>query len=428
MRPDKFEDIVATTSLFRPGPQKMIPEYIKRKEHPNEIVYLDPSLEPILQETYGIIVYQEQIMEIAQAFAGLSLAKADILRRAIGKKDISLIDKLKDEFFNSATELGRDKTSIEKIYELIYEFSEYGFNRSHAFAYTVISYQLAYLKVHYPLEFMVSLLSSVQGNVDKTSQYIEEAMTLGIKIERPDINKSEAEYSIEGKRIRYSLKAIKGVGPAAVKDILVEKEKGYFESFEDFMIRMSLYSIKKNTIEILVKAGAFDSLGQNRTTLLNNIDSLIDYAHLLTVIEDGVKIIKRDLMPAKNLAIFEADKSNKDYDYESLKFTFEENTLNQHAEVLEKLDVKRINELEEGVNSRIAGELKFVRKLNTKNGQAMAFATLEDQTDKVSLTFWPAVYSKYENELVQGNVFILEGKLDSKRQTTFIVSKLKEMK
>ena len=428
MRPDKFEDIVATTSLFRPGPQKMIPEYIKGKENPSKITYLDPSLEPILKETYGIIVYQEQIMEIAQAFAGLSLAKADILRRAIGKKDISLIDKLKDEFFNSALELGRDEKTIERIYELIYEFSEYGFNRSHAFAYTVISYQLAYLKVHYPLQFMVSLLSTVQGNVDKTSQYIEEAMTLGIKIERPDINKSKSDYTIEGKRIRYSLKAIKGVGPAAVNDILKERENGDFKSFADFMIRMSLYSIKKNTIEILIKAGAFDSLGNNRTTLLNNIETFANYANLITITKDGEKSLDRTLMPEPKVVDFEDEKSNKDYDYESLKFTFEENALNQNAELLEKLDVKRITDLEEGVDSRIAGELKFVRKLTTKTGSPMAFGTLEDQTDKVSLTFWPATFSKYENEIIQGKILILEGKIDNKRQTTFIVSRLKEMK
>lgn len=430
MQPESFEDIVATTSLFRPGPQKMISKYIARKKGKENIEYIDPVLEPILKKTNGIIVYQEQIMKIAQEFAGFSLAKADVLRRAIGKKDTALLNSLKTEFENGSKEKGRESSVITSIYNLIYEFAEYGFNRSHAYAYSIISYQLAFLKVTFPLQFMSALLTSAIGSKEKTNTYIEEAQSFGFKILNPSINEAERNYKIIDKKIIMSLTAIKGIGPSAVKEIVEERKKKNFTNFFDFIIRMSGRRFSKTAIELLIKVGSFDEFKYSRITLLENIDTIEKYVELIKIKKNNVIEYDKTLIEEPNIIKSQKTSPDREYEIEVLGFTLKESQLNKFKEQFEKLNVVRIFDIPDIQNSkiRVAGEIKLIKTLITKNGGKMAFVTLEDQSGDISLTFWPTTFSSFEKSLINGKIVLIEGKIDLKRQKTIIVSNMKVIK
>ncbi|MDE5587367.1 MAG: DNA polymerase III subunit alpha, partial [Bacilli bacterium] len=279
LKPTSFEDIFAAIALFRPGPAVNIDSYIRRKNGEEKITYLDPCLEPILKSTKGIIIYQEQIMQIASTFAGYTLGEADILRRAMSKKKMDVLKNEENRFIERSLSRGHSKEVTKEIFDLILNFANFGFNRSHSVAYSLIAYKMAYLKYYYPKYFYSNLLSSVIGSDTKTNQYINEIKSLGIKILKPCINRSNKYYTVEKEGIRYPLSAIKNVGAVSVDAILKNRKEPYQDIF-DFLARTSESGINSKVMESLIDAGCFDSFGYNHHTLYNSLDSISTYADL----------------------------------------------------------------------------------------------------------------------------------------------------
>ena len=289
LKPDSLEDIIAGVSLYRPGPMDQIPRYIKNKLNPEHVEYTHPALEPILNVTYGCMVYQEQVMQIVRDLAGYSLGRADLVRRAMGKKKLDVMAKEREYFIHGQTDEngniiipgcirnGIDEASANKIFDEMAEFAKYAFNKSHAAAYAVVSYRTAYLKTYYPPEFMAATLNSFLGNLDKVPEYINECKRLNIEILSPSINKSYTKFAVYGNTIRFGLGSIKNVGIGAVELIVKErKERGEYKSFTDFCERISGEAVNKKCIESLIKAGAFDEFGKNRATLIASYEGILD--------------------------------------------------------------------------------------------------------------------------------------------------------
>ena len=277
LKPNVFEDIIAVVALYRPGPMEQIPTFIQSKHGHVPIRYAHPSLEPILKETYGVMVYQEQIMQVAAAMAGFSLGEADLLRRAIGKKKLEVLNEQREKFVKGCTTKGHPTKVSNEIYDLIVKFASYGFNKSHAAAYALIAYQTAYLKANYPTQFMAALLTGNMGTSDKVAAYIIDSKRMGIDVLAPDINISEANFTVSGeKEIRYGLSAVKNVGLGAIESILKARcEHGDFASLRDYASRVDLRTCNKKVLENLIKSGAFDCLGANRTQLLAILDDTV---------------------------------------------------------------------------------------------------------------------------------------------------------
>lgn len=275
LKPNQFEDLVAVISLYRPGPMEQIEEFIRAKHGQSPVHYPHEDLRPILEDTYGIIVYQEQIMQIASRMAGFTLGQADVLRRAVGKKKREVLLEQRDAFVSGCVARGYDETLAREVYDLIVRFADYGFNRSHAVAYAVLSWRTAYLKAHYPAEFLASLLTAAMTSTDKVAQYVEDACRRGIEVLPPSIQESEGEFIVTSDgAIRFALGAVKHVGVAAVQAILEAREKGPFRSLEDFLARVDHRACHRRTVEALIRAGAFDGFGQSRRWLLNRLDHL----------------------------------------------------------------------------------------------------------------------------------------------------------
>src|SRR4051794_39065829 len=275
MKPDRFEDIIALVALYRPGPMANIPTYCARKHGEEEPEYLHPILEPILKETFGVIIYQEQVMQIAQVMSGYSLGDADLLRRAMGKKIRAEMEKQREIFVAGAVKNGVPKAQAETIFELLAKFADYGFNKSHAAAYALVSYHTAYMKAHYPVEFLAASMTLDLNNTDKLSEFRAEAQRLGIKVEPPNVNRSGATFEVGDKTIFYALAALKGVGPQAVELIVEERRKGVFPSLADFAARANPRAINKRVIESLAAAGAFDTLDSNRARVFAGADAVL---------------------------------------------------------------------------------------------------------------------------------------------------------
>src|SRR6056297_1416656 len=277
-KPETIEDLIALNALYRPGPMQYIPQFIASKNGQQEIQYPDPSLKEVLQPTYGVIVYQEQVMQVAQIIGGFSLGKADILRRAMGKKKIKEMEKMKVDFINGAQEKGHSKEHAEEIFEMLKPFSQYGFNKSHAAAYSVVAYQTAYLKANYPAEFMAANLTNEINNPDKLSVYITETANMDIEILPPNINLSERDFSVSDGKIVYGLVGIKNVGKNAVEEIQrAREEKGKYENFIDFLDKVDLRAVNRKVIETLIQCGAFDTLGHARATLMENLEHALEF-------------------------------------------------------------------------------------------------------------------------------------------------------
>ncbi len=283
IKPDRFEDLIAIVSLYRPGPMDNIPTYIKRKHGEEEITYLHPDLAPILDETYGIMVYQEQVMKIAQALGGYTMGGADKLRKVMGKKMRDEIPKQRKMFTEGAVAKGIDEGTATKIFDQMEKFASYGFNKSHAAAYSLVSYQTAYLKAHYPVEFMCAVMSLDMTNVDKLLLYKEECKKMGFKVLPPDINKSDADFDVEDGNIRYALAAIKSVGAANMEAIAAERHAhGPYKDVSDFIHRIDAKQINRRQLEQLIKAGAFDCLDKNRGKLFANIETIVQHISAAT--------------------------------------------------------------------------------------------------------------------------------------------------
>ncbi|MCK4535249.1 MAG: DNA polymerase III subunit alpha, partial [Syntrophobacterales bacterium] len=275
IKPDCIEDIIALISLYRPGPMTMIPDFIAQKQGKKKIVYEDQRLEAILKETYGITIYQEQVMQIASAIGGYSMADADNLRRAMSKKKASAMGKESPKFLAGAKKNKIPEAKARKIWEHMETFAGYGFNKSHSTAYTMISFQTAYLKAHYPVEFMTALLTSEKNNRDNIIKYISSCRDMGINVLPPDINESFTDFSVVGDNIRFGLSAVKNVGSGAVDSIILARtSEGRFASFHDFCDRVDMHKINKKVIESFIKCGVFDSLEKNRCRLMEGYEDI----------------------------------------------------------------------------------------------------------------------------------------------------------
>ena len=459
LKPDCLEDIIAGVSLYRPGPMDQIPRYIKGKQNPGHNVYTHPALEPILNVTYGCMVYQEQVMQIVRELAGYSLGRADLVRRAMGKKKLDVMAKEREYFINGQVDEngnvlvpgcvrnGIDKESANKIFDEMAEFAKYAFNKSHAAAYSVVSYRTAYLKTYYPAEFMAATLNSFLGNLDKVPVYIYECKRLNIEILKPDINKSFTKFTVQDNKIRFGLGSIKNVGVSAIETVIAERIKnGEFKSFTDFCERIQSGTVNKKCIECLIKAGCFDSMSQTRATLLASFEKIMD-----TINNQGRNSLANQVTM---FDIVEPEETVK-YQYTVLKELDERELLSQEKEMLgiyvsghplEKLreaisnqtnitsiQIKDLNEensgnFKDGQTVKYAGTITGIKKKYTKRNTIMAFVTVEDLYGSAELVVFDSVYSRCDSILIDENVVLVEGRLNIKEdeEARIIVQNIKE--
>ncbi len=404
LKPDNFEDLVAVLALYRPGPMEsgMLDDFIERKHGRQEITYMFPQLEEILRPTYGVIVYQEQVMQIVQTIGGFSLGKADIVRRAMGKKKFDLMQKYKSEFAQGAKEQGLDYEKAAELFDLIEKFAGYGFNKSHSAAYAMVTYQTAYLKTHYPAEFMAALLTSEKDNTDKVVKYIDEVKRLGIKLLAPDINRSALEFTPagddDGDVILFGLGAIKGVGDAAVNAILSAREEGSFTSLDDFVSRIDTQKVNKKVIESMIKAGALDGFGYSRRALLESIDAIIEAMHesaraqqmavgsLFGDSEEMVSI-KVDIVPMEEYP----QKSILELEKESLGFYVSGHPLDRFRDELSSIDYTLSSDLEQiadGSGALLIGKVEEIVTKISKKGNKFGIANVMDLHGNIEITLF----------------------------------------
>lgn len=427
MKPECFEDISSVLALYRPGPlgSGMVNDFVRRKRGEEPIEYPHPLLEPILKDTYGVIVYQEQVMQIANVMAGFTLGEADLLRRAMGKKLPEVLAQQRSRFLNGALERGIPEDIANHIFDLMEYFAGYGFNKSHTVAYGLLAYQSAYLKAHYPLAYMTALLISVEGNTDKVAKYIQEARRMGIKILPPDINESNVHFTPVANSIRFGLAAIKNVGEGAVESILEIRYKGgKFKSLEDFLNRIDTRKINKKVIESLIKAGAFDSLGRSRAELLAIFEQYQDKKvrdkrrkNLFETEEFQVDSIPTvEEFPLEKILAMEKD---------LIGLYISDNPLLHCTKELEERvshNIEDIEELEDESLVTIGGVVSGVKLVDTKNGK-MGFLQIEDLSGSIEVVVFPKTLKEIKKDIENStNIFIVEGKVDKKEEEVKIIA------
>lgn len=406
-RPTTFEDIFAALALFRPGPMSNIDSYIKRKHGHEKIDYLHVDLKPILENTYGIIVYQEQIMAIAHVLAGYSLGEADILRRAMSKKKESVLLTEKDKFINRSIERGYTEEVATKVYDLILKFADYGFNRAHSVAYAMISYRMAYLKAHYPLYFMKHLLNMHIGS-PKTKEYIYECKLNHIDILKPDINYSGTEYLVEETGVRFPFSGIKNLGINAVSAIIEERKNGAFFDIYDFIKRCYGKSINKKTVQSLIDAGCFDSFGFNKRTLTENLDLILNYGELVKDLPEEYAL-KPELEVIKEYSTHELMEKELDV----FGFYLSNHPVTEYRVKLNEPIL--LSEIELYFDKVITVVLYIDKKkeIATKNNDTMCFITGSDEITSIDVVLFPKAYQKYWNIEI-GNVVKVTGKVEKR--------------
>jgi len=389
--PTSFEDIFAAIALFRPGPAENIDTYIKRKHGKEKITYLDKTLEDILKNTYGIIIYQEQIMQVASRFAGYSLGEADILRRAMSKKKIEILKAEEDKFIKKSLSRGHSYEKSKEIFDLILKFAGYGFNRSHSVAYSIIACKMAYLKVYYKDYFFSNLLTNVIGSETKTKEYIKEARGNKIMVVKPDINLSEERYIVKNSQIIYPFSNIKQVGIVATKSILSSRKEGPFKDIYDAFSRLVLNGVTKKNLESLILADAFQTFSYNKKTLIHNLDELMNYAEL-------TKDLDKSLVMIPELEEQEDDTLKEKLEQELTVFGF---YFTYHPTTIYEKMYPNCIKLKEVANyfSKKIQTLVLIDKIKvitTKKGEKMAFLTASDETESLSYTLFPKTYNLYE--------------------------------
>lgn len=430
LMPSNLEDVIACIALYRPGPMDSIDTFIARKHGREEVKHKIPRLKEILDVTYGCIVYQEQVMQISRLLAGYSYARADLVRRAMSKKKTEAMKAERDGFIEGCVKNGVDASLAEEIFEEMLGFAKYAFNKSHATAYGILSYRTAYLKAHYPTEYFAALLTSVLDNAQKLKEYIVDAQKFGVDVLPPDINSSKADFSISGKDIRYGLLAIRNVGRVFANSVVAERGKGEFLSFDEFVRRLSPYDVNKRTLEYLIKCGVFDSLGITRSSLLSCYENILDSEHeknrsnvsgqmdLFSIAEDnisseGYKYPQIPEYPLNTLLSFEK---------EGAGIYFSGHLADNYSKHIESLSVDRISDIvfsseEEGTESkykdrqnvRIAGIITAKRTKVIKNGDTMAFITVEDRFSEIEVIVFARQYSKYLDDIFVENAVYIEG-------------------
>lgn len=417
LKPNSFNDLVVALALFRPGPMQNIDSFISRKEGKEKVEYIVPALEPILKETYGIIVYQEQIMQIFRTIASYKMSEADLIRRAISKKKEKIIIEEKEKFILRAEKNGYSKEISTKIYDLILKFANYGFNKSHSVAYALVGYQMMYLKVIYPKIFYSSLLNINIGSVTKTKEYIDEAKSLNIKIVKPDINTSSYDYYINNDII-MPLRVIKNIGDVVAKEIYEERKKTPYQDFFDFVSRIYNKNINTKTIETLIYAGALDSFNQTRNTLLNNIKQALIYAELVSGLDSN-------LVTKPNLEIYEELPSNELMNKELELYGFY--VSNHPASKYNEIKIMNIKKYFDKTITTV-GLLESIKTIKTKNNDTMAFLEISDETGSLSYTLFPNKIS-YANLLKVGDLLKINGHVEKRYDKyQIIVNKIEKLK
>lgn len=426
-KPTMFEDIVAINALYRPGPMDMIPSYLQRKHGEVKVEFLFPVLESVLKETYGVVVYQEQVQLIAAKVANYSLGEADLLRRAMGKKIPEVMAKQKDRFLKGARENEYDLEKASELFDTMAEFAKYGFNKSHAAAYCVVAAQTAWLKNYYPVEFYAALLSTEMSDTDKIVKYVKDAQSHGIEVLPPHINHSEYKFNVKGEQIFFSLGAIKGVGESAVEAIVEAREKtGKFESLEDFFVRVDLRRLNKKTVESLIKAGAFDHFGYNRRELLAG------YAHFI----DRADRSKKDQELGQGSLFALADEKQEAVRLESqeefgraqllglekevLGFFLSDHPLRGLENVSRHFGFIKIEDFQKIEGKReiqVLGLITSVREIITKKGTRMAFGQLEDLSGHIELIIFPDSFTKNQLMLREEQPVVISGEFQREGET-----------
>jgi len=439
MKPSRFDHLVALLALYRPGPlgSGMVDDFIKRMRDPKLIQYDHPALEPSLKETYGVILYQEQVMRIVSDLAGFTLAQADSLRRAIGKKIPEVMAKEKKAFMDGAMKRGAKEKVAEKIWELIDYFSGYGFNKSHSTAYAAVSYQTAYLKAHYPVEFMTALLTSEMSNTDKVVQYIEAAKKMGIDVLPPAVNESFSDFTCVGNHIRFGLAAIKNVGSTAIESIIGTRMKdGPFRSLFDFVQRVDLRTCNHKVLESLIKCGAFDEWKLHRSQLMAMLDQVLDMGANL----------QKDRSRGQ-LSFFESNGGGPEgfhdqqatvpdipewpenqklaYERELIGFYVSSHPLSKYAKILKSYataTTANLSEFSHQAEVTIGGIIDTIKEILTKKGDKMAFISLQDLNGSCETVVFPSVYKEAGILLQKDALIFVKGKIDARDDTAKLLA------
>ena len=417
MRPDRFEDIIALVALYRPGPMANIPTYCARKHGLETPDYIHPKLEEVLKETFGVIVYQEQVMQAAQILAGYSLGEADLLRRAMGKKIRKEMEAQRERFVSGCVERGIDKAHADAIFDLLERFAEYGFNKSHAAAYALVAYQTAYMKANYPVEFLAATMTLDMGNTDKLAEFRAEAERLGIKVEPPSVNRSHVAFEVQGKAIIYALAALKGVGRQAVETIVEARNARAFADLGDFAARINPRAVNKRVLESLAAAGAFDEFERNRARVFAGVDKVLgaaQHAHEAAAVGQNELFGgggTRDSIVLPNIEPWlPAERLKREY--EAVGFFLSGHPLDDYAAVLKKLRVQPWAEFARAVKNgatagRVAGTVVARQERRTKTGNKMGIIGLSDASGAYEAVIFSEGLAEYRDLLEPGNAVLM---------------------
>ena len=430
VQPSNFNDVAALLALFRPGPMDSIATYARRKHGQERVQYLSPELEPILKETYGIIVYQEQIMRIVREMAGFSYGQADTFRRAISKKDMHKLEAQKGMFIKGCLSNGKSQALSEKVFDLIFRFANYGFNKAHAFSYAVITCQMAYLKKHFPREFYSAILASQDPGTTKFKDTLSEVKALGLHLATPDINRSEEGFVIEDKAIRFPLSSIKGLGGQITGAILDERrEKGPYVDLFDFAARNKKNGLNLTTLVRLIDAGAFDTICPSRASLRASCHAAMQYSEMMFG-EDGQQVLLDLGVPKPEMEKREDDvKTNLAAEYEALGIMVSGSRLSFIENKLKAANVAPLSEIPNKTGSFLtAGIIKSARSITTKTGKKMAFMELYDDLSEASFILFDEVFNSNVALLKTDNIVLVRAHKEIRRyqggEESFVVEEL----
>ena len=432
MKPENLEDIIAVISLYRPGPMDSIPTYIENRKHPDDISYKTPLLKPILDVTNGVIIYQEQVMQICRELAGFSLGKADIVRRAMAKKKKSEMEKSGREFIDGCRKNGISEDVAQSLYDDMASFASYAFNKSHAAVYADVAYQTAYLKCHYPVQFLAALMTSIIDRTDKVIEYIAECHSMGIELLPPDINKSNAGFTVENGKIRFGLSAVKNVGRSLIDSIVKERKNGAFTSFVGFYSRLESNELNRRAVENLIRSGAMDCLGKSRKSMLLSIE----------LVSKSVEKEKKDSI-AGQISFLDLDEFESSDPYsdemvedmgeysqeeilkgekESTGLYFSSHPLNAYSDLIGQYNLTTISQIlsegEEldGKNVSVLCEIESVRTKVTKNNETMAFVNIEDMSSTIEMLVFPKVLTRYSSKLTENEIAVVAGRISFREE------------
>jgi DNA polymerase-3 subunit alpha len=451
-KPSSIKDLIALNAMYRPGPMQNIQRFVDSKSGKTSITYPDPSLEGILKETYGVIVYQEQVMQVARIIAGYSMGKADLLRRAMGKKKKEILDEEKIPFLEGAAKQGFSPQRAGEIYDMLVPFAGYGFNKSHAAAYSVLAYQTAYLKANFPAEYMAATLIVEIKSADRLLYSILETRKMGISVDPPNINYSGKLFTVVDGRIVYGFLGIKGVGDAPAEEIVRGRQNGHYKSFMDFLDRVDVKAVGKKVIELLIQTGAFDDFNVSRETLAGNMEKAIEYSQKRkedkqigqsNLFEDSSETDAPIFKFTEFPPVSRAERLN--LEKQLIGFYFSGYPLDEYKEIWQDVVTVKLGQVEtyKTGNCVLLGIIKNIKPITTSKGGKMAFAALEDYNGEIEVTFFSGPWERLQNVIKEDSVVILKGKIDyqkdkdrysfladgviSKNEVPLVVKEIKEL-